>query len=55
MQREFIQARQNQFLRQVETLKNKENETEITELLLAKLNQNEDALAMSLNKVRKED
>ena len=55
LQREFLLARQDQFLRQVETLKNTENETEITELLLAKLNQNEDTLDMSLNRTKKED
>lgn len=55
LQRKFLLARQNQFLRQVETLKNTENETEITELLLAKLNQNEDTLDMSLNRTKKED
>lgn len=55
LQRKFLLARQDQFLRQVETLKNTENETEITELLLAKLNQNEDTLDMSLNRTKKED
>ena len=55
LQREFLLARQDQFLRQVETLKNTENETEITELLLAKLNQNEDTLDMSLNRTKKEN
>lgn len=55
LQRKFLLARQDQFLRQVETLKNIENETEITELLLAKLNQNEDTLDMSLNRTKKED
>ena len=55
LQRKFLLARQDQFLRQVETLKNTENETEITELLLAKLNQNEDTLDMSLNRTKKEN
>ena len=55
VQREFLLARQNQFLRQVETLRTTENETEITELLLAKLNQNEDTLDMSLNRTKKEN
>ena len=55
LQREFLLARQNQFLRQVETLRTTENEIEITELLLAKLNQNEDTLDMSLNRTKKED
>ena len=55
LQRKFLLARQDQFLRQVETLKNTENEIEITELLLAKLNQNEDTLDMSLNRTKKED
>ena len=55
LQREFLLARQNQFLRQVETLRTTENEIEITELLLAKLKQNEDTLDMSLNRTKKED
>ena len=55
LQREFLLARQDQFLRQVETLKNTENEIEITELLLAKLKQNEDTLDMSLNRTKKEN
>ena len=55
LQREFLLARQDQFLRQVETLKNTENEIEITELLLAKLKQNEDTLDMSLNRIKKEN
>ena len=55
LQRKFLLARQDQFLRQVETLKNTENEIEITELLLAKLKQNEDTLDMSLNRIKKEN
>ena len=55
LQREFLLARQDQFLRQVETLRTTENEIEITELLLAKLKQNEDTLDMSLNRTKKEN